>query len=335
VAEALIVTHSFDPGDLDGASIVRLAGRRIGARGHANLIDTFTQEDPVQGIVPGSGPASVTSWVFGLAPGEWEVTAEVQGIADRRSRPRPILPARWSWRRWALSADASTRVRTHVAPLAQLAGSPAVIPGIWPVLGAVAVLLAIVIQRMMLPHENAAVDVPLAVPLAALAAGMLGSKIWYAVLHPGPWRQAILGGWAVDGFLVVAPVVAIAILLVFGLPVAKFLDAVTPGLFVAVAIGRIGCFFAGCCAGGVTDSRWAIWSSDRRIGARRIPAQILESLAGLAIATVTTVLILAHASRMDGTIFVGALAVYLSVRQALLRVRAERREFLWRRTAAA
>ena len=89
---------------------------------------------------------------------------------------------------------------------------------------------------------------------------------------------------------------------------------------------------AGCCAGRVTDSRWGIWSSDRKVGARRIPAQILESAAGLAIAAVTTGLILGHVPRIDGTIFIGAFAVYLVVRQALLRVRAERREFLWRRT---
>lgn len=334
-AEALVVSHYFDSSDLEGSATVRLTGRRIGAQGHQNLRDTFTQDDRVQGIAAGSGPTSITSWVYGLAPGEWEVTAEVVGPTDRQTRPRPILPAQWSWRRWALSADAPTRVKTRFAPLAPLAGIPAVIPGIWPVLGAVAVLLAIVIQRVLLPHENVAVEVPLIVPLAALAAGLLGAKVWYALLHPGPWRKAILGGWAVDGFLVVAPIVAIAILIALSLPVAKFLDAVTPGLFVAVAIGRIGCFFAGCCAGRVTDSRWGIWSSDRKVGARRIPAQVLESAAGLAIAAVTTVLILGHAPRIDGTIFIGAFAAYLVVRQALLRVRAERREFLWRRTAAA
>lgn len=332
--EALVVTHYLDAGDLQGSATVRLTGRRVGAQGNLNLRDTFTQEDRVEGVVAGSGPASVTSWVYGLTPGEWEVTADVVGPTKRRVGSVSVLPARWSWRRWALSADVPTRVKTRFAPLAPLAGIPAVIPGIWPVLGGVAVLLAILMQRVMLPHENVAVDVPLVVPLAALAAGLLGAKIWYAVLHPGPWRQAILGGWAVDGFLVVATVVAIAILLAFSLPVAKFLDAVTPGLFVAVAIGRIGCFFAGCCAGRVTESRWGIWSSDRKVGARRIPAQILESAAGLAIAGVTTLLILGHAPRIDGTIFIGAFAVYLVVRQALLRVRAERREFLWRRTAA-
>ena len=70
---------------------------------------------------------------------------------------------------------------------------------------------------------------------------------------------------------------------------------------------------------------------DRSFGAAG--AQILESAAGLAIAAITTLLILGHAPRIDGTIFIGAFAVYLVVRQALLRVRAERREFLWRRTA--
>ena len=335
--EALVVTHYFDADDLQGSATVRLTGRRVGAQGNQNLRDAFTQEDRVDGIVAGSGPASVTSLVYGLTPGEWEVTADVieRVAGHRRASAASIPPARWSWRRWALTTDAPTRVKTRFAPLAPLAGIPAVVPGIWPILGVLAVILAIALQRVMLPHENVVAEVPLVVPLAALGAGLLGAKIWYAVLHPGPWRKAILGGWAVDGFLVVAPIIAIAILLAFSMPAGKFLDAVTPGLFVAVAIGRVGCFFAGCCAGRVTDSRWGIWSSDRKVGARRIPAQILESLAGLAIAAVTTVLILGHAPRIDGTIFIGALAVYLVVRQALLRVRAERREFLWRRTAAS
>ena len=337
--EALVVTHYFDPGEADRAAIIRLTGHRVGAEGARDLHDTFTKEDRIEGILPGSGATAVTSWVYGLQPGEWDVAAELvePGARDRRSRQvsaRSILPAQWSWRRWALSADGQTRVTTRWAPAAPLAGIPGVIPGIWPLLGSLAVMVALIMQRVMLPHENVAVDVPLVVPLAALAAGLLGAKTWYAVLHPGPWRQAILGGWAVDGFLVAAPIVAVMTLLAFNLPVLAFLDAVTPGLFLAVAIGRIGCFLAGCCAGRVTQSRWGIWSSDRRIGARRIPAQILESAVGLTIAAAAAALILGHAPRIDGAIFGGAFVVYFVARQALLRVRAERREFLWRRTAA-
>jgi phosphatidylglycerol:prolipoprotein diacylglycerol transferase len=336
--EALVVTHYFDAADIpDSRELVtiRLSGRRVGARGAQDRHDTFTQEERVDGLL--AGPASVTSWVYGLKPGEWEVSAEVveAARADHRGRSAPIRPARWSWRRWAIAGDAPHPVKTRWALLAPLARIPGVIPGIWPALGAMAVVIALLVERFMLPHERVALDVPLAVSVVALVAGLAGAKIWYAVLHPGPWRQALLGGWAVDGFLVVAPIVAVAMLVVLDLPVSAFLDAVTPGLFLAVAIGRIGCFFAGCCAGRVTSSRFGIWSSDRKIGARRIPAQILESAVGLAISVVSMAAILTHVPRVDGALFVGALAVYFVARQSLLRVRAERREFLWRRTAAS
>ena len=32
-----------------------------------------------------------------------------------------------------------------------------------------------------------------------------------------------------------------------------------PGLLVAMAVGRVGCFFAGCCGGPPTASRWGVW----------------------------------------------------------------------------
>lgn len=76
-------------------------------------------------------------------------------------------------------------------------------------------------------------------------------------LTPAPWRQAILGGWAVDGFLVVAPLAAVLPLLTFNLPVGAFLDAAVPGLFFGVAIGRVGCFLTGCCAGRISSSAGA------------------------------------------------------------------------------
>ena len=229
----------------------------------------------------------------------------------------------------------SAPVKTRWAMLAPLARMPGVIPGSWPALGALAVLVALITQAAILAHENVAVGPSLVVSLIALVSGMIGAKVWYAVLHPGPWRQAILGGWAVDGFLVVAPIVAVATLLAFNLPVGVFLDAAAPGLFFGVAIGRIGCFFTGCCAGRISRSRWGVWSSDRRVGARRVPAQLLESAAGLGHRLAAASLVLGHAPRIDGAIFVGAFAAYFLVRQALLRVRAERREFSWRRHGAS
>ena len=137
------------------------------------------------------------------------------------------------------------------------------------------------------------------------------------------------------GFLIVAPVAAISALLVLNLPIGAFLDSVTPGIFFAVAIGRLGCFFTGCCAGRSTRSRWGVWSSDRRVGARRIPAQLLESATGLLLGSTAAFLVLNDASRVPGLMFVAAIVAYIVVRQFLLRLRAERRDYSWRRSEDA
>ena len=339
--EALVVTHWFDSGEGEEpySATVRLTGRRGGIHGMPKPQDTFVQEDKIDGIVPGSGLVSITSWVYGRQPGEWTVSAELlrpRGDAGRGRRvtAEPIRPAAWSWRRWALSTGSAGTVKTRWAMLAPLARMPGVIPGVWPALGVLGALVALVTQVAILAHENVAVGQFLVVSLLALGFGLIGAKLWNAVLHPGPWRQWIQG-WSVDGFLFVAPVVAVAALLAFDLPIGVFLDAATPGLFFGVAIGRLGCFFTGCCAGRITSSRWGVWSSDRRVGARRIPAQLIESLAGLLLGATSALLVLGHVPGVDGVIFAAAFGAYVVVRQLLLRVRAERREYSWRRSNVA
>lgn len=339
--QALVVTHWFESGD-EGepySAVVRLTGRRVGITGAPGPGDTFSQQETVDRIVPGSGPVSVSTWVYGLQPGEWAVTAELIRPSADGSRPKhpgaePLRRAAWSWRRWAVSTGPATAVRTRWALPAPLARIPAVAPGSFAVMAALGVLAALLVQVAILVHRNVSVGPSVLVWLVALVSGLVAAKLWYAFLHPGPWPQAIMGGWAVDGFIVIAPAVAIAMLFAFGLPVGAFLDAAAPGIFSAVAIGRLGCFLTGCCAGRSTRSRWGLWSSDRRVGARRIPTQLLESAAGLALAVITTPLVLGHTAVVGGLVFVAALAAYTLVRQSLLRLRAESRQYSWRRSSA-
>src|SRR5437899_535306 len=113
----------------------------------------------------------------------------------------------------------ATEVKTRWALLAPLARIPAVMPGSFTILAILGVVVALVVQSAILAREGASVGPSLVVSIVALVAGLIAAKVWYAVLHPGPWRQAILGAWAVDGVLVVAPVVANAMLLALNLPV--------------------------------------------------------------------------------------------------------------------
>lgn len=322
------------------SATIRLTGRRLGIHGQLKSGDSFVQEDKLEGILPGSGPVSFSSWVYGLQSGEWTVTADlirpiehatVPADCWRRPGPERLSRAKWSWRRRRLTDAQANAVATRWALLAPLARIPAVIPGSFTLMGTIAIVTAITIVAVLLAREGVSVASSLIVSFLALVSGLAGAKLWYAVLHPGPWRHSF-GGWSVDGFLVVAPVVAIGALLALNLPIGLFLDAAAPAIFLAVAIGRFGCFFTGCCAGRCTTSRWGVWSSDRRIGARRIPAQLLESVAGLLIGLAAALLVLEDVAGGSGLVFVASIVIYIIARQFLLRVRAERREFSWRRS---
>jgi len=82
-----------------------------------------------------------------------------------------------------------------------------------------------------------------------------------------------------------------------------------------------------------------IWSSDGHVGARRLPAQQLESLTCLLIGAAALLTVLRAGRSADGAVFIGAMATYTLMRQGLLGLRAEPRRWLLARpvtlTAAA
>lgn len=332
-SEALVLTRWFDPdevGDPDPAT-VRFTGRRMGTPGNPGAGDSFTHDERVEGVVQGCGPVAVSAWVYGLNPGDWTVSAnlvaprrtEAGSHSRRRSEPDSLPAASWSWLRWSLSAGEAGSLRTRWALLAPLARTPAVVPGVYTALAIVGMIVALATQAAILTAQGLPVGPPFLASLVGLAAGLIGAKVWYWRLRPD--ESLIRGGWAVDGFLIVAPIAAVMAMLVLEVPIGLALDAVAPGLFFAVAIGRIGCFVTGCCAGRITGSRWGIWSSDRRIGARRIPTQLLESAAGLFIGLAALGLVVGLAPAVHGAVFLVGFAAYGATRQALLRLRVERR----------
>lgn len=331
-----MVTHWFDSGSVGEpySATVRLNGLRAGIRGTPRARDTFDHDEIVEGILPGTGRVSVTSWVYGIEPGEWTVNARLirpPAHASGRSTSEALPAGKWSWRRWSLADAPAATVKTRLALTAPLARAPAVLPGSFTVLGILGIVAAWVVQSVVLSRQDVPLGASSAVFLLAVIAGLAGAKIWSRVLHPG---ETLVGtGWAVDGFLVVAPIAAVLTLVGLDLPIGQYLDAVAPGIFFAVAIGRIGCFFTGCCAGRCTRSRFGIWSSDRRIGARRIPTQLVESAVGLVIGGSALVLTLWNVFAWQGAVFLGAVGAYLVVRHYLLRIRAEPRKYLWRRSS--
>ena len=63
-----------------------------------------------------------------------------------------------------------------------------------------------------------------------------------------------------------------------GIPFIVFSDALAPGAFMALAIGRVGCFLHGCCYGRPTDLPWGILPpfSEYGLSVRVHPSQLYE-----------------------------------------------------------
>jgi phosphatidylglycerol---prolipoprotein diacylglyceryl transferase len=159
------------------------------------------------------------------------------------------------------------------------------------------------------------------ISLIAIAAGVIGAKAWYAVVHR---RTHCVNGWCIQGLLAGVVLVLAASVPVALTPLGSFLDVSAPGLLLGMALGRLGCLVGGCCCGRPTGARWGIWSSDQRVGVRRYPTQLMEAglALGVGLAALGTVLV---AGPAHGGIFVGAVAAYTLGRQGVLRLRAEHR----------
>jgi phosphatidylglycerol:prolipoprotein diacylglycerol transferase len=183
-------------------------------------------------------------------------------------------------------------------------------------------LVALALQALVISRDHLALGPWWVVTLVGIAVGIAGAKVWYIVLKR---REHSINGWCIQGFIASAPVAAVIMLAVLHVPVGVFLDVTAPGLLVAMAVGRVGCFFAGCCGGPPTASRWGVWSSDQRVGARRIPTQLLESVLAGMLGLLVLVAVLSHGPA-GGTFFVAGLAAYTLGRQDLLRLRTEPRK---------
>jgi phosphatidylglycerol:prolipoprotein diacylglycerol transferase len=334
--QLLHVSYWLDPGE-EGepfTATVRFTGQRADVAGKTGPGDTFTREETYSGIVPGSGPVAVTAEVRGVNPGAWSVTARlvsraVTGQPRPAAAPKPAAAGRVPWpRRVTVRAGPDVTVRTATVLRSKV---PGVIRYAYACLVVLGVLVGLAIAGVLLGTAHYPVLEPVLLSVAAVAAGVIGGKAWYAAVSGRKWD-----GWCIQGFVGGAAVVVAAVAVAGpGLPKGAFLAAATPALLIGMGIGRHACFWAGCCTGRPTASRWGIWSSDRRLGCRRMPVQLLEAWTALAVGAASLGVVLALGLPRSGPVAVIALATYTLVRQAILGLRDEPRHWRYGRTVTA
>ncbi|HEY3347981.1 MAG TPA: prolipoprotein diacylglyceryl transferase [Nitrospirota bacterium] len=125
--------------------------------------------------------------------------------------------------------------------------------------------------------------------LYILIAAILGARLleviveWrYYSQNPAEMLMVWKGGLVFYGGFIGATAVSVLYLRRHSLPVWKVGDALAPSIAIGQAIGRIGCFFAGCCHGAPTNLPWAVTFTDPDslavLNVPVHPTQIYESI---------------------------------------------------------
>jgi phosphatidylglycerol:prolipoprotein diacylglycerol transferase len=131
--------------------------------------------------------------------------------------------------------------------------------------------------------------------MVLVLSGLVGARLFYVVLNPEyylarPWEIFKIweGGLVFYGGFLAAAAAGFFYSRHHQMPVATVADCLTPGLALGQAIGRWGCFFAGCCYGKPSTMPWAVRFKDPNslapLNITLHPVQIYEALGSLVIA---------------------------------------------------
>lgn len=302
--QALGMTYRFEaPREGPAATLtVEFSGRRTD--GAAAPADTFRTQAVADPVLPGSGPMTVTARAT-VPRGRWEAVAVP--VLTRPGQPAERLPVA----RGQGASGAAVAVQ-------QLA--PGALLGAWPALVLLGTVVALLSQALLARLVGLPVGRLLALTAVACALGVVGAKAYYLATHRRYRPGVLQPGMSIQGFVLVAVGTLLAGAALLGLRVGPVLDVTAPGLLLGMAVGRLGCFFGGCCVGRPTSSRWGLWSSDKRVGTRRIPVQLLEAACAAAVGLLALLLVV-PGTHPRGLVFVGALASYTLARQLLFPLR--------------
>jgi len=134
--------------------------------------------------------------------------------------------------------------------------------------------------------------------IVTLIAGFLGAKVllyliaWrYYLEHPFEMVRSLRSAGVFYGGFLAAALAAVWYIRRHALPLGRVTDLAAPAMALGQAIGRIGCFAAGCCYGRACDLPWAVTFTDpdafrltgAPIGVAVHPTQIYHALADLLI----------------------------------------------------
>lgn len=128
--------------------------------------------------------------------------------------------------------------------------------------------------------------------IISIVCGVIGARALYVALYPQEFVDNLSkifyfwqGGLAFSGAIIFGSIGGMLYLNSKQQPLLDWLDCFVPGIALGQAVGRLGCFLAGCCYGSPTDLPWAVTFKNSASLAPLFqslhPTQLYHSLAGL------------------------------------------------------
>ncbi|CCO24517.1 prolipoprotein diacylglyceryl transferase [Maridesulfovibrio hydrothermalis] len=128
--------------------------------------------------------------------------------------------------------------------------------------------------------------------IIAIACGIAGARVLYVALYPQEFIQNVIeifyiwqGGLVFSGAFIFGSLSGLLYLKSQKQELLPWLDCFAPAIALGQAVGRLGCFSAGCCYGKHTDLAWAVTFKNADSLAPLFyplhPTQLYHSLAGL------------------------------------------------------
>lgn len=125
-----------------------------------------------------------------------------------------------------------------------------------------------------------------------LASSILGARFLYVFINFNEFKSDFFavfkiwnGGLVFYGGFIAALISAFLFIKLSRLPLGRVADITAPAVAIGHTLGRIGCFFAGCCYGKVCELPWAVTFEDKAslapLHINLHPTQLYESISNL------------------------------------------------------
>ena len=164
--------------------------------------------------------------------------------------------------------------------------------------------------------------------------GLIGSRIVYIIIELPKYISNPLdifkiweGGLVFSGGLVAVIIAMIFYAKHYKVNIWTIADVWSPAAAIGQAIGRIGCFFAGCCYGKPTDVPWAVvFTNPKSIATLNIPIHPTQLYSSLSSFIIFVILMVLHSKKkFEGQVFLWFLILHSTARLFLERFRGDSR----------